>query len=333
MEFWTGTSQRIRSRLAAHRSARKVREVMRAKERRLWTSLLGPFRFDRLPAPVALHVAYDVLFGRHPDPDGLATYLPQLKNGELTHRELLQVLRGSQEFEASGKYTLRTFASSIHAGRCRFIRSLPQADRIVDLGGTSLGDPRGAMVSLGYPYRFESLVIVDLPSDERHRLYQSRELSDVVETDRGPVSYRYHSMVDLSGFPDESVDLVYSGQSIEHVSPEEGMMVIKEVNRILRPGGHFALDTPNARVTRLQQPDFIDPDHKVEYRWGDLEEMLTAAGFHLEWRKGLNYAGQSVATGTFDLVEVAGNVGMFDAIEDCYILCAVASKPAGDSAS
>src|ERR1700678_3113763 len=98
-------------------------------------------------------------------------------------------------------------APSVHAGRCRFIRALPRADRIVDLGGTNLQDPRGALVSLGYPYPFERLVIVDLPSDERHAIYRSDENEGVVVTDKGPVSYRYHSMVDLSGFEDDSVDL------------------------------------------------------------------------------------------------------------------------------
>ena len=58
----------------------------------------------------------------------------------------------------------------------------------------------------------------------------------------------------------EFFDLVYSGQSIEHVTPSDADIVIKEVARVLRPGGWFALDTPNARVTRVQQPDLIDPD-------------------------------------------------------------------------
>jgi len=250
----------------------------------------------------------------------------------MSRRDLVQTLRGSPEFETRRGFSARTFGSSIHAGRCRFIRALPAARRIVDLGGTNLGDPRGALVSLGYPYRFDSLVIVDLPADERHRLYRSGEIEAVVETEMGPVSYHYHSMVDLSEFADESVDLVYSGQSIEHVPPPEGAIVMKEVNRILRPGGHFAIDTPNARITRLQQQDFIDPDHKVEYTWPELSGMLSAAGFVVEWRKGLNYGGRSAATNRFDIEEVAGNCGLFDAVEDCYILAVVARKPEGSKA-
>ena len=35
----------------------------------------------------------------------------------------------------------------------------------------------------------------------------------MTQTALGPVRYRYHSMVDLSDYADDSVDLVYSGQS------------------------------------------------------------------------------------------------------------------------
>ena len=42
----------------------------------------------------------------------------------------------------------------------------------------------------------------------------------------------------------------------------------------LRPGGYFALDTPNGRLTRLQQADFIDPDHKIEYTFEQLFAKL-----------------------------------------------------------
>jgi hypothetical protein len=90
----------------------------------------------------------------------------------------------------------------------------------------------------------------------------------------------------------------------------------------------LALDTPNARVTRFQQDAFVDPDPKVEYTWSQLWQLITDGGFEIEWAKGLNYAGESLANGRFDMAEVAGNCGLFDAIEDCYILALVARKPA-----
>jgi SAM-dependent methyltransferase len=309
-----------RSRVASIPGARRARQWVHSH-----SSLRGSF--ERLSPEDAVRLAYQVLLDRDPDPTGWATYVPAVRRGELSRREMAQTLRCSPEFESPRTFTAHTFGPSIHVGRCRFIRSLPKAARIVDLGGTNLGDPRGALVSLGYPYRFESLVIVDLPSEERHAIYRSEENRDVVETEMGQVQYRYHSMVDLSGFEDDSVDLVYSGQSIEHVQPDEAVIVLKEVHRILRPGGRLALDTPNGRVTRLQQPEFIDPDHKAEYTWSELRRMLSEAGLEIDWAKGLNYAGESLRAGRFDVAEVAGNIGFFDAIEDCYILAVVAAKP------
>ena len=48
---------------------------------------------------------------------------------------------------------------------------------------------------------------------------------------------------------------------------------------MLRPRGYLALDTPNARVTRLMQDGFIDPDHKIEYTAEQLATKLENAGF------------------------------------------------------
>jgi predicted SAM-dependent methyltransferase len=215
---------------------------------------------------------------------------------------------------------------SIHASRCQFVRSLPAASRILDLGGTHLGDDVGALVALGYPYQFDELVIVDLPSDERHPLYQREHVLGRVDSRCGPVQYRYHSMTDLSSYDDESFGLVYSGQTIEHVTEEECDFVLAQVARVLCPGGHLAVDTPNARATRLQQDEFIDPDHKVEYTHAQFSAKLHDAGFDIVAAKGLNYVGEGLVAGTFSNDEAATNQGMYDAIEDCYVLAYVARK-------
>jgi ubiquinone/menaquinone biosynthesis C-methylase UbiE len=208
-----------------------------------------------------------------------------------------------------------------------FVRSLPAAKRILDLGGTALGNATGALVLMGYPYEFEDLVVIDLPSDERNELYQETTAHEVTQTRLGPVRYRYHSMVDLSDYADNSVDLVYSGQSIEHVPLDVADTVLAEVRRVLKPGGSLGIDTPNARVTRLQQDEFIDPDHEHEYTHGELSEKLRAAGFDVVDAKGLNYAGPSLAAGKFDGDQIATARGLFAEIEDCYLLAYVCRVP------
>jgi len=317
----------IRSVLGRYPLVRSARDGMIRLRARLTGFLLSRFEFPRQPATQAVRTIYQVMLGRDPDPVGMRDWGGAMASGQLTRQEVALVVRASEEFQNDVRFSSRLLGHSIHLGRQQFIRSLPAGRRILDLGGTHLAKAEGAMVALGYPYPFEELVIVDLPSDERHALYRSGDSLREVQSRLGPVRYRYHSMTDLSGFDDESFDLVYSGQSIEHVTPEDGGLVLKQVARLLRPGGYLALDTPNGRVTRLQQDEFIDPDHKVEYRREELEAKFAEAGLEVVEAKGLNYAGRSLAAGRFDADEVAGNAGVYAAAEDCYILCFVGRKP------
>lgn len=239
----------------------------------------------------------------------------------------------AERFLASAEWwTVVSFSdlsSSLHFSRSVFVRSLPRARRILDLGGTALGSSQGAMVLMGYPYPFEELVVVDLPQDDRNELYKEDAERHVVETGLGPVHYHYHSMTDLSSYPDGSFDLVYSGQSIEHVPVSDADKVLAEVARVLRPGGYLGLDTPNARVCRLQQAEYIDPDHDYEYSHGEMVDKLHGAGFEILEAKGLNHAGRSLAAGEFSVSEVATQRGLFADIESCYLLGYVCRTPGG----
>jgi SAM-dependent methyltransferase len=272
-----------------------------------------------------------MMLRREPDPVGFEDYVTGIATGRLTRHEVIDAIRASEEFRYRVPYTARMLGHSIHQGRCEFIHGLPPARRILDLGGTHLHNDVGAMVAMGYPYPFEELIIVDLPPDDRHPIYrkgdEEKDALREVTTHLGPVRYRYHSMTDLSAFQDDSFDLVYSGQSIEHVTPDDGDLVLKEVFRVLRTGGHLAVDTPNGRVTRLKQEAFIDPDHKVEYTPQELTAKLEQAGFEVVEAKGLNYAGPALDTGRYDDSVVARNEGIFAAADDCYILAYLCRKP------
>lgn len=272
--------------------------------------------YAELPLPVAIRLGYLMLLRREPDADGVAWVREQMASGALDRFTFLDWLRGTGDFVRLGYEVL---GPSLHASRCQFVRSLPIAKRILDLGGTDLGHAEGALVHMGYPYDFAELVIVDLLPQDRHPLYQRQAGLGVVPTERGPVRYEFHSMTDLSRYEPASFDMVYSGQTFEHVTVAEGDVVLAEVARVLAPGGVFALDTPNAAVCRRQQDELIDPDHKVEYTAAELEAKLAAAGFTVDWRGGLNYAGP----GPFSAERTARTSGVFAEAEDCYLLAYV----------
>ena len=282
---------------------------------------------EDLPSRPLLRGLFHLLFGREPDLSAEGAYVAELESGALSPRQLVEWLIHSAEWSHAAPMT--EFGPSLHYGRGVFIRSLPRARRILDIGGAAIGDPSGALVLMGYPYPFDELIVVDLPSEDRHELYRDESRPTSVQTPRGLVTYRYHSMTDLSSYPSASFDLVYSGQSIEHITRRQANSVLKQARRVLKPGGYLALDTPNAKLTRLQQDTYIDPDHKYEYTHEELAAMLRGNGFVIEQAVGINYGGESVARGVFDPVELATKRGVFHEIADCYLLGYVCRRPPG----
>jgi SAM-dependent methyltransferase len=271
-------------------------------------------------------MVYNVLLRREPDPTGFRDLTTAMAAGHLSHDDVMDRVRCSSEYRTQVPVGVNSLHSSLHASRCEFIISLPPAGRIIDLGGGHTIDPRGALVVLGYPYDFDELVVVDLPPDDRHPLYHSERFG-AGDTERGKVRYEYRSMADLSFAADNSVDLIYSGQSIEHVTPADGDIVLGEALRVLKPGGHLAIDTPNGKVCRLQQDAFIDPDHKVEYTLAELRAKVSGAGFEVVAERGLNWGGAAVGRGEFDPETLAANYGTYFDAESCYLLAVLCRKP------
>jgi SAM-dependent methyltransferase len=182
---------------------------------------------------------------------------------------------------------------------------------------------------MGYLHPFEELVIVDLPQDMRHDLYATATSPTVASEEEGRVSFLYRSMTDLSDLADGSFDLVCSGQSFEHVTREEGELVLQEVHRVLTPGGTLALDTPNRALTALQLRgsghEYINPDHKVEYHHREMLELFDRNGFVVDRAAGLNGMPRSARAGHFDLEELIESEPLSDDVESSYMLAYLAS--------
>jgi SAM-dependent methyltransferase len=309
---------------AVARVSPQLRRIERKVRRE--ATRLADVPFEQLSPRHAVRMAYNVLLRRDPDEPAWSEQAGAVAAGTMTRSDVVDRIRCSNEYRTQVPVGAGNLHSSLHASRCEFIVGLPPAHRIVDLGGGHTNDARGALVVLGYPYDFDELVVVDLPPDDRHPLYHSDRF-EAGDTDRGRVRYEYRSMADLSFAADASVDLVYSGQSIEHVTEADGDRVLSEAFRILRPGGYMAIDTPNARVCRLQQPGFIDPDHKVEYTMAELRHKVQAAGFEVVTERGLNWGGPAVLREEFDGAALAANYGIYFDAEACYLLAVVLRKP------
>jgi SAM-dependent methyltransferase len=82
------------------------------------------------------------------------------------------------------------------------------------------------------------------------------------------VEFREEDVLDLD-LPDDSFDVVCSFETIEHVPDRDSFL--REVRRVLRPGGTFLVSTPRAERTR-ERPE--NPFHEVELSRADFEALL-----------------------------------------------------------
>jgi len=276
-----------------------------------------PIVLTELKAADFADLAYQVILNRRMDRGGYEAYVPLLESGRMSRYQFVLTLFNSLEFKAP------QISETLHRSRLQLIKQLPRGDVIVDLGGSCAARPEGALVVMGYPHRFKSLTIVEPPREDRHAIYSDHcgEYQDIVHTRLGPVGYLFTSMADLSPIDSGTVDLVYSGESIEHITVAEAKATLREVGRILKPGGLFCLDTPNRAVTKLHCPtDYINPDHKYEYTHPELSALLQDNGFVVRQAKGLCLAEESVKQATFIPEECIRNEGIFDDICSSYLL-------------
>jgi len=119
-------------------------------------------------------MAYQVLLRREPDPGAWVQYTEALEARLLTREELVERIRCSSEFRTG----VRLHGSALARRRCTPAAPSSSSACPGHVGSSTWEaahqpDERGALVTLGYPYDFDELVIVDLPPDDRHPLYAS----------------------------------------------------------------------------------------------------------------------------------------------------------------
>jgi SAM-dependent methyltransferase len=204
----------------------------------------------------------------------------------------------------------RLFGTSVslahHIARLKIIQQeLPDAERILDLGGSVGGIPEGGLLHCGYPHPAKEIFVIDLPPELQDSEYRENSLkgelpSDYIFQEQTQVRTVYTSMADLSVFENASVDLAWSGQSIEHVSETDAIQTMREVHRVLKSGGFFCLDTPNWKISSLlTRVGYLHPEHKLEYEPEQLVKMMQAVGFQVECVRAISPLPLSAQLGRF----------------------------------
>lgn len=291
---------------------------MKAKFRKILSKLFQIFSKENSNEEF-LKKAYTVILNREIDYEGLTNWLRMLDKG-LTRHHLVRELIASTEFSQKVMSCYSSeFWNSVHKVRSEMVQTLlPPAKTILDLGGANPGDPIGALLSFGYPYLPEKLFIVDLPPNER--IIPISESTSKLMYNSCEIEYVYTNMADLSQFNESYFDLVWSGESIEHVTREDAERVFSQVYKLLKPNGVFALDTPNRRVTQLQCPyGYIHPEHKIEYYYDELIEILNDYKFEIIQTKGLIELSQSIKESIFRDDEVYQNLNLNNNPKNSYM--------------
>ena len=269
---------------------------------------------------------YRALLGREID-EGAVNALVSAPKPPSSFEQSMQLLMSPEYLTWLTRHAADAHLYLIHRARQIMVRRLlPPADDVLDLGGAA-----APLYTFGWTHPFTRMVLVDLAPEARHEAFRDVVLAS--PTGAGEVAVHYGDMTRLERYADESFDLVWSGQSIEHVDQDAGRRMTEEALRVLRPGGHFCLDTPNRRVTQIHTRSvgggFVHPDHKLEYHADDLRELLTACGFEIAAARGVCEMPRTLATGVFEYEDfVLGSV-LTDKPEDGYVLYFDGRKPGG----
>jgi SAM-dependent methyltransferase len=319
-------------------------EMVRHPHQRLLTLYALRIRLDPRSwgGPHALvKTSFRVMLRRSADPEELATWVGRLERGELVWTGLIWQLLCSAEFRRlHPEWSLPRddwpqIQQAIHKARCLLVqKELPAADTIVDLGGACTEAIEGALLWMGYPHPVREITIIEVPPEKRMFAdtfaHVAEEGFDWIDVGQTRVRYLHGSMVDMSALADESVDMVWSGETIEHVTPQEARQVYGEALRVLKPGGYFCLDTPNRALTRLENPGprgFIHPEHKHEYMVPELVAHLDAAGFQVRRTLGICPMARAVREGRIDFAEILEHGGLSEDAEQAFLFYVESVKP------
>ncbi len=83
----------------------------------------------------------------------------------------------------------------------------------------------------------------------------------------------------IAGLEDGVADIVFASNFLEHLSREDILATLREVHRILRPGGRFLILQPNIRYCKEDYWQFFD--HITPLCERSLTEALETTGFRV----------------------------------------------------
>lgn len=83
-------------------------------------------------------------------------------------------------------------------------------------------------------------------------------------------------------FPDANFDGIVSSHTLEHFGAEDQLLLLRELQRITKPGGIIIISTPDRTVWRLQGIAGMQKDHIRELTRREAEALFRETGLRLD---------------------------------------------------
>lgn len=141
-------------------------------------------------------------------------------------------------------------------------------DRSVD-GGIC-----GTVVDLGAGY----CSFINAATSARHRIAVEMNPECARYAAEG-VEFHAGSAADLGFLKDDSVDVIFASNLLEHLDREVATRLVQEARRALRPGGTLILVQPNFYFAYREY--FHDVTHQTAYTHVGLSDLLEGEGFEI----------------------------------------------------
>lgn len=269
-----------------------------------------------------VEIIYKVALNRMPSSEEINSVVAELDAGRTNYRKLFMQLILSAEFvDNIAIEAVEYHLLFIHNTRMKLIKHmLPKADVILDIGGAN-----GSLIEYGYNHDFNKLILTDLPPESRIEELRKIDLAEKWSM-RKNIEVLYTPMTDLSMIEGDSVDLVWVGQVVEHVTENELKKSFSEISRILTFDGVFCFDTPNDILARIHSPqNLLHPEHKKEYTPAEMRTLLQPY-FRIEQELGLVPMPISYKTKRFSYNEMILNNSFSDNLDQSYIMYFMCSK-------
>jgi len=99
------------------------------------------------------------------------------------------------------------------------------------------------------------------------------------------VDWIVNTVGNMEGVKDQECDLVFSGENLEHLWPEDVIGFFLESWRVLKPGAVLVVDSPNRLVT--EPLIWSHPEHTIEFTPEEARRLAELSGFEVTAMKGI----------------------------------------------